>query len=586
MCGIIGYLDDELGTSYVINGLQKLEYRGYDSCGLAYIKNGEFSIYKSTKRIVDLKEKIDNDGNIIIAHTRWATHGKVSFENAHPICSYLGNFIIVHNGIIENYQELKERYLKDIVLKTETDTEIIVNLIELFYQKNSNLISVLSTVCSLLIGSFACLIINKNDDEKIYFMKRNSPLLIGIGKGIYIASDSLAFNETVEKFYRLNNNDLGYVTKKDVFIYNNSTLVNPKFTLFDYNNNDYNLGKYHHHMEKEIYDEPIILKKYLDTYINKNKISLGDSVEEILSKEFNNIYIIGSGTSYHAALFGSYFFKTISKKNAISIVSSEFYPDEYILKDDDLFILISQSGETADLIKVCEQIKNHKIIAITNVTTSTIATMASVVIDMKAGTEIAVASTKAYISSVTILYLLANMLIKNNPYLEFLTGLSSMNLVFYQLPIIIKLSKHIAGKEHLFFLGKSTDYLLAKEASLKLKEITYIHSESFQSGELKHGTIALITSGTPVIAIVTNSKYHILMRNAIEEVKTRGASVYVISLKSLSKPSDEIIIDDTNINLSYLPVSIVFQLLAYYTALERGTDIDKPRNLAKSVTVL
>ena len=586
MCGIIGYLDDELGTSYVINGLQKLEYRGYDSCGLAYIKNGEFSIYKSTKRIVDLKEKIDNDGNIIIAHTRWATHGKVSFENAHPICSYLGNFIIVHNGIIENYQELKERYLKDIVLKTETDTEIIVNLIELFYQKNSNLISVLSTICSLLIGSFACLIINKNDDEKIYFMKRNSPLLIGIGKGIYIASDSLAFSETVEKFYRLNNNDLGYVTKKDVFIYNNSTLVNPKYTSFDYNNNDYNLGKYHHHMEKEIYDEPVILKRYLDTYINKNKISLGDSVEEILSKEFNNIYIIGSGTSYHAALFGSYFFKTISKKNAISIVSSEFYPDEYILKDDDLFILISQSGETADLIKVCEQIKNHKIIAITNVTTSTIATMASVVIDMKAGAEIAVASTKAYISSVTILYLLANMLIKNNPYLEFLTGLSSMNLAFNHLPIIIKLSKHIAGKEHLFFLGKSTDYLLAKEASLKLKEITYIHSESFQSGELKHGTIALITNGTPVIAIVTNSKYHILMRSAIEEVKTRGAIVYVISLKSLSKPSDEIIIDDTNINLSYLPVSIVFQLLAYYTALERGTDIDKPRNLAKSVTVL
>lgn len=586
MCGIIGYLDDEIGTSYVIDGLQKLEYRGYDSCGFACVKNGEFSIYKSTKRIADLKEKIKDDGTTIIAHTRWATHGKVSFENAHPISSYLENFIIVHNGIIENYQELKDKYLKDIVLKTETDTEIIVNLIELFYQKDNNLISVLSFVSSLLSGSFACLIINKNDDEKIYFMKRNSPLLIGTGKGIYIASDSLAFNEKVDKFCRLENNDLGYVTKKDVFIYNNSVLINPKYTLFDYNNNDYSLGKYHHHMEKEIYDEPAILKKYLDTYINKNKISLGTCVEDILSQDFNNIYIIGSGTSYHAALFGSYFFRTISRKNAVSIVSSEFYPDEYILNNNDLFIVISQSGETADLIKVCEQIKNHKIIAITNVTTSTIAVMANVVIDMKAGAEIAVASTKAYISSVTILYLLANLLIKNNPYLEFLTGTRSMNLAFYQLPTIIKLAKHIAGKEHLFFLGKSTDYLLAKEASLKLKEITYIHSESFQSGELKHGTIALITNGTPVIAIITNSKYHMLMRNAIAEVKTRGAIIYVISLKSLSRPNDEIIIDDTNINLSYLPVSIIFQLLAYYTALERGTDIDKPRNLAKSVTVL
>ena len=586
MCGIIGYLDDEIGTSYVIDGLQKLEYRGYDSCGFACVKNGEFSIYKSTKRIADLKEKIKDDGTTIIAHTRWATHGKVSFENAHPISSYLENFIIVHNGIIENYQELKDKYLKDIVLKTETDTEIIVNLIELFYQKDNNLISVLSFVSSLLSGSFACLIINKNDDEKIYFMKRNSPLLIGTGKGIYIASDSLAFNEKVDKFCRLENNDLGYVTKKDVFIYNNSVLINPKYTLFDYNNNDYSLGKYHHHMEKEIYDEPAILKKYLDTYINKNKISLGTCVEDILSQDFNNIYIIGSGTSYHAALFGSYFFRTISRKNAVSIVSSEFYPDEYILNNNDLFIVISQSGETADLIKVCEQIKNHKIIAITNVTTSTIAVMANVVIDMKAGAEIAVASTKAYISSVTILYLLANLLIKNNPYLEFLTGTRSMNLAFYQLPTIIKLAKHIAGKEHLFFLGKNTDYLLAKEASLKLKEITYIHSESFQSGELKHGTIALITNGTPVIAIITNSKYHMLMRNAIAEVKTRGAIIYVISLKSLSRPNDEIIIDDTNINLSYLPVSIIFQLLAYYTALERGTDIDKPRNLAKSVTVL
>lgn len=586
MCGIIGYLDDELGTSYVINGLQKLEYRGYDSCGIAIGNSDNFSIYKSTKRIADLKEKIDNDGNIIIAHTRWATHGKVSIPNAHPLTSYLENFIIVHNGIIENYLELKDIYLRNIPEKTETDTEVIVNLIELFSKENDDLIEVLSRVCSLLIGSFACLIIDRNDKNRIYFMKRNSPLLIGIGKGVYLASDTLAFNENVKKYYRLNNNDLGYITKTDAFIYNNNLLINPKYTLFDYNENDYGTGKYRHYMEKEIYDEPAILKNYLDSYINKDKISLGLDVEQILNKKFNNIYIIGSGTSYHAALFGSYFFKTISGKNAYAVVSSEFYLDEYIINDNDLFIVITQSGETADLLKVCEQIKRYNIIAITNVTSSTIASMANVVIDMKAGVEIAVASTKAYTSSVSILYLLANLIANKNPYDKFLNGITSMNLAFNHLSTIINMSKQIAGKEHLFFLGKSTDYLLAKEASLKLKEISYIHSESFQSGELKHGTIALITNNTPVVAIITNSKYHLLMRGAIEEVKARGAYVYVISTVSLSKPTDQIILNDIDDNLSYLSVSIIFQLLSYYTALERGTDIDKPRNLAKSVTVL
>lgn len=587
MCGIIGYLDDELGVPYVLDGLEKLEYRGYDSCGLAINQKHHFEIYKSVKRIKDLRSKISSNGYNIIAHTRWATHGKVSIENAHPIKSYDGKYLIVHNGIIENYQFLKEKYLSDIVFNTETDTEVIVNLLSKFSLKKDSLIEAIKDIVKILDGSFACLIIDNDMPDCIYFMKKNSPLLIGqSNSGFFIASDILAFNNRIKRYCRLNDFDVGYLTKKDLYLFNNQKMVIPVFNDFFPLENVKLSNNFNHYMEKEIYEEPLIIKRYLDFYFKNGEICFDKKINDLLNNHFKNIYIIGSGTSYHAGLLGSYFFKNISKINSYAFVSSEFYIEENHFNNDDLFIVISQSGETADLINVMKQISSYQIIAITNVVTSTIGTMANGVIDMMADREIAVASTKAYLASVTILYLLANYFVYNLPYSSLIKQIDFLNNSFKYLPKVLDISKEISFKNDLFFLGKNNDYFLAMEASLKLKEISYIHSESFQAGELKHGSIALITPGTPVIAIISNSKYHMLIRSAISEVKSRGAKVYVISTKNVSIPTDDIILDNACDELSYMVISPIFQLIAYYAALNRGNDIDKPRNLAKSVTVL
>lgn len=587
MCGIIGYLDDELGVPYVLDGLEKLEYRGYDSCGIAINQKHHFEIYKSVKRIKDLRSKVSSNGCNIIAHTRWATHGKVSIDNAHPIKSYDGKYLIVHNGIIENYQFLKERYLSDIVFNTETDTEVIVNLLSKFSSKKESLIETIKNIVEILDGSFACLVIDNESPERIYFMKKNSPLLIGQSdSGFFIASDILAFNNRIKRYCRLNDFDVGYLTKKDLYLFNNQKMVMPVFNDFLPLENIKLANHFNHYMEKEIYEEPLIIKKYLDFYFKNEKIHFDKKIRDLLNNPFKNIYIIGSGTSYHAGLLGSYFFKNISKINSYAFVSSEFYIEENHFNNDDLFIVISQSGETADLINVMKQISSYQIIAITNVVTSTIGTMSNGVIDMMADQEIAVASTKAYLASVTILYLLANYFVYNSPYSSLIKQIDFLENSFKYLPKVLDISKEISFKNDLFFLGKNNDYFLATEASLKLKEISYIHSESFQAGELKHGSIALITPGTPVIAFISNSKYHMLIRSAISEVKSRGAKVYIISTKNVSRPTDDIILDNACDELSYMVISPIFQLIAYYAALNRGNDVDKPRNLAKSVTVL
>lgn len=587
MCGIIGCLDESLGVSYVLDGLEKLEYRGYDSCGVCISKNNDFSIYKSINRIKNLRLLVNDNGTNIIGHTRWATHGKVSIINAHPISSYDDNFIIVHNGIIENYQSLKDEYLSDYSFKSETDTEVIINLIAKFSSSFSNLIDTINYVKSLLVGSFACLIVCKFDQNKIFFMKRNSPLLIGKTKnGFCFVSDMIAFNDFVKNYYRLNDDDIGYVTFDNVFLFNNKLVINPLFNDFINFNETYLPNTFSHYMEKEIYEEPTIISSYLDYYFKNNYLYFNNKVNELLKGKINNIYLIGSGTSYHAGLMGSYFLKTISFIKSYACVSSEFYPDEEKFNDDDLFIVISQSGETADLISIMKKINLKRTIAICNVSTSSISSLAYAFIEMHAGVEVAVASTKAYLSSVTILYFIASYLVNANPYSKIKNEIINMENCFNFLPIIKSISKDIANYSDLFFLGKSSDYFLSLEASLKLKEISYIHSEAFQSGELKHGTIALITRNTPVIAIISNKKYNSLIRSAIHEVKSRNAKVYVISIKDSSLETDDIILNCETEELSYLTISIIFQLIAYYTALEKNNDIDKPRNLAKSVTVL
>ncbi len=576
MCGIIGCCSNHNVLHNTIDGLKKLEYRGYDSCGITFLLNKEFHTFKSIKRIEDLTRNITVDGGLAVAHTRWATHGKVSLDNAHPIYSTDKKYIIVHNGIIENYLKIKETYLKEYIFYTETDTEIIINLIDYLNKKYSMLDSI-KRLYEILEGTFACLILDKNED-KIYFIKNKSPLILGLSNELIVTSDILALPKNTRKYYRLKDGDYGYITKDTYNLFN----INDQnhFLFLDYYplNYDVSLKGFKHYMEKEIYEIPDLLHNYLNKKYESRIINA--------LKNSNKIYLVASGTSFHAASLGALFFSQISKKESYAFVSSEFQIDN-TYDEKAIFIVISQSGETADLIKAISKIKkkNYEVIAICNVENSTIKEMSDYFININAGVEIAVASTKSYTLSSLVLYQLSNIII-NNLYIEKLAYvINNISNVFDIKDRIQKISSYISNKEHLYYLGKGIDYLLCNEASLKLKEISYIHSESFPAGELKHGSIALISSSSIVIGIITDPLNASLIRSSLEEVKSRGATVFVISLNSLSLDNDTIIINDCDKYLSFISISIILQLLAYYTALNLGNDIDKPRNLAKSVTV-
>ena len=575
MCGIIGCCSNHNVLHNTINGLKKLEYRGYDSCGITFLLNKEFHTFKSIKRIEDLSKNINVDGGLAVAHTRWATHGKVSLNNAHPIYSSDKKYIIVHNGIIENYLKIKDTYLKEYIFYTETDTEIIINLID-YLNKKYTMLDSIKRLYEILEGTFACLIIDKNED-KIYFIKNKSPLILGLSNELIITSDILALPKNTKKYYRLKDGDYGYITKDTYGLFN----INDQnhFLFLDYYplNYDISLKGFKHYMEKEIYEIPDLLHNYINKYENRIINTLKNS---------NKIYLVASGTSFNAASLGALFFSQISKKESYAFISSEFQIDN-TYDEKAIFIVISQSGETADLIKAISKIKkkNYEVIAICNVENSTIKEMSDYFININAGVEIAVASTKSYTLSSLVMYQLANIIVDND-YKETLSDIVyNIPSVFDTKDKIKKIASYISNKEHLYYLGKGIDYLLCNEASLKLKEISYIHSESFPSGELKHGSIALISSSSIVIGIITDPSNANLIRSSLEEVKSRGAKTYVISLKNLSLDSDNIIIKDFDKYLSFIPISIIIQLLAYFTALNLGNDIDKPRNLAKSVTV-
>ena len=570
MCGIVGMITDHNIKDYLINGLEKLEYRGYDSCGITLLYNKKLSTKKSLKRIKPLKRKLRIDSNIGIAHTRWATHGKVNKTNAHPIFSFNKNFVIVHNGIIENYIDLKNKYLKDYSFKTETDTEVIINLID-YLSKKYNILDSIKILLTLLKGTFACLVINKNEN-KIYFFKHKSPLIIGKGDGIFFTSDMINLPNCISKYYRLNDGDYGYADLNNVYLYN-SIDSNFIFQNIPVEKNDLLLNSYNHYMEKEIYETPCILKQIhnIDLSVISNTI-----------KKFNRVCFIASGTSFHAAEIGSYFLHKIAHVDSMCYVSSEFSIDD-VRDKKTLFFVISQSGETADLISVINTLKknNFTVFSLTNSLYSTIATLSDININMNAGPEIAVASTKSYTMSIAILYKLANQLIDKE--VDFAIIENDIKNILSRKNEIYRISKQISKKKDLFFLGKRLDFLLCKEASLKLKEISYIHCEAFQAGELKHGSIALINNKTILIYILTEKDTEKLIRHSINEVKSRGATVITICTESLSTIEDTFIIHDSE--TAFIQIALLSQLIAYYTASILKKDIDKPRNLAKSVTV-
>lgn len=594
MCGIIGYNGTVNAAPFLIDGLKRLEYRGYDSAGIAVINNGRINSEKKKGRISALasalKKRDDMSGNIGIGHTRWATHGKPSDENAHPHRS--GKFAVVHNGIIENHKELKEKYLKLFEFESETDTETVVHLINRHY--SGNCLEAIAHTVRLLEGSFALAILCEDEPDTVFCVRKASPLLIGIGETASIASDISAIDSKAEKLYRMADGEIAAVSRTEARFYDFE--LNPKnkdHTEFDREYNPCRKDGFEHYMLKEIYEQPEAIRKTVDSYTEKGKISLA-----IKLNKPERIYIVACGSAYHAGLVGKLCFEALLKTPTHVEIASEFRYSDPLIDANTPVIIISQSGETADSLAALRQAKskNAPTIGIVNVRESSIATESDSVIYTKAGTEIAVATTKAYSAQLAALYMLTvhfARMWQTQPEEEiskFESSLFSLNEKIREALGCEETIKEIADRftdtEHAYFLGRGTGYAAAAEASLKLKEISYIHSEAYAAGEMKHGTISLIEPATKVIAICSQNGLDAKMQSNIDEVKARGAEVIAVTCTHTTKADITVKTVDTPHPLMCVSTQIVpLQLLGYYTAKYRGCDIDKPRNLAKSVTV-
>ena len=581
MCGIIGYVGKNNALKALINGLKALEYRGYDSVGVAYFLNDKIKIIKDKGRINELENNIDiNDlPNIGIGHTRWATHGVPNKINAHP--HSVGNITLVHNGIIENYLELKEELIKhDYKFKSDTDTEVACAYIDYLYKNNNDMLKTLHEIQNIFIGSYALCILINNDFDNIYITKKGSPLILGINNDEkIIASDISAIISYTKDYIILEDNDIGIINRDNYKIYNNNKLINKEILTFDKNIDSISKDGYDHFMLKEIYEENELINNTLNHYFNNNLLS---SLPDI--SKYKSIYIVGCGSAYNTGLVGKYYIEKYLNIPVYVELASEFRYKKLFIKENDLVIAISQSGETADTIEAVKIAKERKakVLGIINTYQSTIARLSDEVIYINAGIEVAVATTKAY--SLQVLYLILLALRNSNIVINNID--KEINTIYnYDYK---KYIKHLVNTEHIFFIGRGIDYYLSVEGCLKLKEISYIHAESYAAGELKHGTISLIDKGTPVIAIITDNDIAKKTISNIKEVKARGAYVIIVASDNINIDKeiyDEIISIPYNKYLLPILSIISMQLLSYYVAKEKKCDIDKPRNLAKSVTV-
>ncbi len=597
MCGIVGYIGDLKATDVILNGLKKLEYRGYDSCGISFLesKKSDFTTYKTVGRVDLLINSFDyNVDNLVgIGHTRWATHGEPNQVNSHPHSSSSKRFIVVHNGVIDNYLELIARYLEGVKLISETDTEVIANLIEKFSQRMSAEEAIRKTL-SLLEGSYALLIMDNERVDTIYAAKNKSPLLIGSSeKGITFGSDLMALVGNSENYYLIEDKTFIVAKKNGKPSFEAYDIIGKKVNLvqhkMDLADNEIDKGGYDHFMLKEISEQPAVIRRILAKYMINGKLEIEENIEKLF-KNKKRIYIIAAGTSMHAGFIGKYYFENLTKIPTEVFIASEFAYNQPLLDSDSIFILISQSGETADLRACLVNIKQmgYPSLTITNVITSTLAREADRALEIYAGPEIAVASTKAYVAQVTVLGILAYCLSQEKTFdLSFeLSKVSiAMESLIDQKEYIESLVAKKLKKRNCFYIGRGIDFYTSLEAALKLKEISYIQTEGFAAGELKHGTIALIEKDVPVIAIITQKTTAHNTRSNVHEVKARGAVTLIISLESVADNSDDIILSDVHPMLAPLISVVPTQLIAYYKAKELNLDIDKPRNLAKSVTV-
>lgn len=589
MCGIVGYIGKRQVLPILIKGLKRLEYRGYDSAGVAFFHQEEIKLQKSVGRIQELEKKLDYSlsSHIGIGHTRWATHGKVTIMNSHP--HQIGKITIVHNGIIENYLTLKkELESKGYLFQTETDTEVACALIDWIKKSHSSLkmVDVLNEAMKKLKGSYAIVVMVQDEQDKLYVMKKESPLVIGIGKEEYfVASDFSAYLDDTKDYIILEDNEIGIISMDNVSIYQNGILKDYVVKTLNEEVEIATKGEQEHYMMKEIKEQSQLIQKWNTLYFDQK-----EKLPDITS--YQRIHIVACGTAYHAGLIGKYLLEKNTDFEVNVYVASEYRYQKNFLDKNTLVIAISQSGETADTL-ACVKMAKEKgatTLGIINVYNSSISRVVDFVIYTHAGCEVAVASTKAYTSQVYVLGLLAleyqSKKEKKNTYQELPVKINK--LMEYDYSTIVK---HLYQKKDIFYLGRNIDYVSMLEGSLKLKEITYIHSEAFPAGELKHGPISLIEEDTPVIALITHEETAAKTISNIKEVKARGAYVVLIIEDGIVDSIDKNCYDE----VIYLPktdeytcpiLSIIpLQLIAYYTAKKKNLDIDKPRNLAKSVTV-
>lgn len=603
MCGIVGVVGNTNATDILIQGLEKLEYRGYDSAGIFVVGDNKSQLVKSVGRIAELQAKVGDSvsGTTGIGHTRWATHGKPTEGNAHPHTSGSGRFVLVHNGVIENYLQIKETYLTKHNLKGETDTEIAIHLVEHFVEEdNLSVLEAFKKALHIIEGSYAFALIDSQDADTIYVAKNKSPLLIGLGNGYnMVCSDAMAMIRETSEYMEIHDKELVIVKKDSVEVqdYDGNVIERGSYTA-ELDLSDIGKGTYPFYMLKEIDEQPTVMRKLISTYANESGDMNVDSDIIKSVQEADRLYILAAGTSYHAGFAAKTMIEKLTDTPVELGVSSEWGYNMPLLSKKPMFILLSQSGETADSRQVLVKANEMGIpnLTITNVPGSTLSREATYTMLIHAGPEIAVASTKAYTAQVATLAFLAKAVGEANGKAE----AKDFDLV-HELSIVAqsieatlsekdviseKVEQLLISTRNAFYIGRGNDYYVTMEAALKLKEISYIQTEGFAAGELKHGTISLIEDNTPVIALISaDSTIAAHTRGNIQEVVSRGANALIIVEEGLEREGDDIIVNKVHPFLSAISMVIPTQLIAYNASLQRGLDVDKPRNLAKAVTV-
>ena len=604
MCVIVGVVGNSNAVDILIQGLEKLEYRGYDSAGI-YVTDApdKGCLVKSVGRIADLRAKISSDvkGSTGIGHTRWATHGQATEDNAHPHTSETGRFVLVHNGVIENYLQIKEEYLQGHKFKGQTDTEIAVHLIGKFVDEDGlSVLEALKKSLHIIQGSYAFALVDSQAPDTIYVAKNKSPLLIGVGEGYnMVCSDAMAMIRETSQFMEIHDKELVVLTKDAITVtdYEGNAIERGTYTA-ELDLSDIGKGTYPYYMLKEIDEQPTVMRKLISTYADdEGNITVDPAIVKSV-QEADRIYILAAGTSYNAGFASKAMFEKLTDTPVEIGVASEWGYNIPLLSKKPMFVLLSQSGETADSRQVLVKANEMGIpsLTVTNVPGSTLSREATYTMLLHAGPEIAVASTKAYTAQIAALAFLAKAVGEANGKKEALEFdlVHELSIVAQSIEATLsekdmiseKVENLLATTRNAFYIGRGNDYYVAMEASLKLKEISYIQCEGFAAGELKHGTISLIEDGTPVLGLISASEVVAAhTRGNIQEVAARGANVLTVVEEKLAKADDDIIVNQVHPFLSPISMVIPTQLIAYYASLQRGLDVDKPRNLAKAVTV-